>query len=113
MKLLRLLLGRFGEIRAARGEDDGARCVHDEPLLAAVGTSAYRLREVAVLRADARDEDGHVADDAAHRRKLLGIGGADHRAAVAVAVPLLRGEPGDDCIQGLTTDVQLLYLARA
>ena len=68
------------------------------------------LLDIAALRADARHQERHVADDRAHFAQLLRPGRADHQRAVAVAVPVARDVLGDVLVQRLPPQSQVLQV---
>src|SRR3546814_11309123 len=73
--------GAGGVQDRARGADQQAGAVGGEAIL-------HHGLDIAALRADARDQQRHVADDRAHFAQLLRPGRADHPRAVAVVVPV-------------------------
>src|SRR5690606_13496104 len=84
---------------AGRGVEDGAGGAdHEAGAVGAPGVLHHGL-DVAALGADARDQEGQVADDRAHLVQLLRPGRADDQHAVAVRVPLACDRLGHVLVQ--------------
>src|SRR5690606_21360049 len=91
--------GGGGVVVAGRGVEDGAGGAdHEAGAVGAPGVLHHGL-DVAALGADARDQEGQVADDRAHLVQLLGPGRADHQHAVAVRIPFARDRLGHVLVQ--------------
>ena len=83
------------------------------PKIQAVEKWHVTFLHVAALRADARNENRHVADESANFVEFIGIRCADDERAVAVLVPLTCHAARDEAIERLTVHGQVLKLARA
>ena len=66
---------------------------------------------MAVLCADARDEDRQIVRYRPHLCQLFRVRGANHEATVAVGIPLSRGGACNEFVERLTAvDGEVLYL---
>lgn len=94
-------VGVDGRLTRVFGEDDPAAGIDDHAVAGGVHARLDRREHVSVLRADAGDQEWHVAYDLPNGCKLFGGGCAHHEHAVAVRVPLVRHMFGDDLVERL------------
>ena len=65
-----------------------------------------RCFDIATLRADARHEQRHLADDLAHPGDLAGESGPDDERTLAGHIPVAGDDFGDVLVQLLAADVE-------
>src|SRR3989338_5037958 len=112
-ELLRLTTSYFREVRAFRGEDDATRRVDDHAISATIFTRGNGFLYITTLRANARNEYRHIANESADFAEFIGIGCADYKRAVTILVPLARHATRNETIERLAVHGQVLKLPRA
>lgn len=92
---IRLLARGFGEIRAARREDDAGRRVDDETSAVRIAAVLDCRLDIAALRPDPGNQERNLRCDCTNAADLLRIRRADNEPAVLVFVPGTRDVVGD------------------
>src|SRR3989344_8021246 len=114
VKFSRFLSSNVCKIVPPRRKNNRARCIHDEAAITTIKSILERLFEIAVLRSNTCNQDGHVAYDIPDLSELFRIRRADHDAAVAFPVPSLCSRARHAFVQFLAAlDGKVLQLSRA